>query len=111
MYVVWIASVNINGIRNETRMGMFRDFIRSNDLDIILVQEVTAPESVDTPGYKSYTSIESKMRVTAILARKDLHATHIDILPSGRAIALVFSGIRLINVYSPSGTTKSTERE
>jgi exonuclease III len=42
------------------------------------------------------------MRVTAIIARKDFHTTHIDILPSGRAI---------INLYAPSGTAKRTERE
>ena len=53
--------MNINGIVNETRVGMVRDFIRSNDLDIILAQEVTASESVDTPGYKSYTNIGSEM--------------------------------------------------
>ena len=51
------------------------------------------------------------MRGTAILARQDLHITHIDILPSGRATAVVFSGIRIINVYAPSGTAKRTERE
>jgi len=60
--VVRIASVNINGTSNETRVGMLRDFIRSNDLDITLAQEVTAPESVDTPSYKSYTNIGSEMR-------------------------------------------------
>jgi exonuclease III len=50
MQLVKTARVNINGIRNETRVGMLRDFIRSHDLDIVLVQEVTAPESVDHPG-------------------------------------------------------------
>jgi hypothetical protein len=90
---------------------MLRDFIPSNDLDIILVQEVTAPESVDTRGYISYTKTGSEMRGTPILARQDLHIANIDTLPSGRAIAVVFIGIRIINVYSPSGTAKRTERE
>ena len=90
---------------------MLQDFVRAHDLDIILVQEVTAHESVNITGYVSHTNIGSEMRGTAILAKKHLVLTDIDLLPSGRAIAAVFSGIRLINVYAPSGTTKRTERE
>jgi len=111
MNVIRIASVNINGIRNETRIGMLKDFIWTHDLDIVLVQEVTAPESVDTPGYISYTNIGSEMRGTAIIARRDLQITNIDKIPSGRAIAVVICGIRIINVYAPSGTARRTERE
>ena len=111
MNMIRIASVNINGIRNETRIGMLKDFIWTHDLDIVLVQEVTAPESVDTPGYISYTNIGSEMRGTAIIARRDLQITNIDKIPSGRAITVVIYGIRIINVYVPSGTARRTERE
>jgi exonuclease III len=76
MHVVRIASVNNNGICNETWVGMLRDFIQSNDLDVILVQEVTAPENMDTQGYKSYTNTGSEMRGAPILARQDLHIAH-----------------------------------
>jgi exonuclease III len=111
MHVIRIASVNIYGIRNETRVGMLKDVIRSHDLDIVLVQEVTAPESVDTPGYTSYTNIGSEMRGTAIIARRDFQTTHIDKIPSGKAMSVVFCGIGVVNVYAPSGTAKRTERE
>jgi exonuclease III len=90
---------------------MLKDFIRSHDFDIALVQEVTAPETVDTPGYISYTNIGSEMRGTAIISRQDLQITHIDKIPSGRAKAVVFCAIKIINVYAPSGTAKRTERE
>ena len=90
---------------------MLKDFIRTQDLDIVLVQEVTTPESVDTPGYITYNNIGSEMRGTAIIARQDLQITHVDKIPSGRAIAVVYCGIRIINVYAPSGTAKRTERE
>jgi endonuclease/exonuclease/phosphatase family metal-dependent hydrolase len=60
--MVRIGRVTINGKRNETRVGMLRDFIRSHELDIVLVQEVTAPESIDNQGYTSYTTIDSEMR-------------------------------------------------
>ena len=49
VHVLRIGSVIINGIQNETRVGMLRDFIRSHDLDISLLQEVTEPQSVNTP--------------------------------------------------------------
>jgi hypothetical protein len=90
---------------------MLRAFIRSHELDIVLVQDVTAPESVDTPGYTSYTNIGFEMRGTAINARKDLQIKHINKIPSGRAIAVVCCCIRIINVYAPSGRAKRKERE
>jgi exonuclease III len=90
---------------------MLRDFIRSHEHDIILVQEVIAPESVNTPGYTSYTNIGSEMRGTTIIAPQDFQITHIDKIPSGRAIAVVFCSTRIINVYAPSGSAKRTERE
>jgi len=51
------------------------------------------------------------MRGTAIIARKHLHITQIDMTQSGRAIAAEFHVTRLINVYAPSGTSKRTQRE
>jgi exonuclease III len=90
---------------------MLKDIIRSHDLGIVLVQEVTAPDSVDTPGYTSYANIGSEMRGTAIIARQDFQTKHIDKIPSGRAMSVVFCSIGLINVYAQSGTAKRTELE
>jgi exonuclease III len=77
MHVIRIASVNIDGIRNATRIGI-RDFIRTHDLDIALLQEVVAPECGGSPGYNSYTNIGSDMWGNAVLARRDLNITHIE---------------------------------
>jgi exonuclease III len=109
--MIRIASVNINGIRNATRIGMLRDFIRKHDLDIVLLQEVVAPESVDTPGYNSYTNIGPDMRGTAVLARRDHHTTHNEKVSSGKMITVVYKDIRIINVFAPMSTAKRTERE
>ena len=111
MNVLRIATININGIRNETRIAMLKEFIRSHDLDVVLLQEVTTPESIDTPGYISYSNIGPDMRGTAIMARRNLPITHIERLPSGRAIAVENYGLRIVNVYAPSGTAKRTDRE
>jgi len=36
-----VATLNINGISAGGRMGMFNEFIRKKEIDIILLQEVT----------------------------------------------------------------------
>jgi exonuclease III len=87
MNITRIASININGIRANTRVGMMQDFVRTHDLDIILVQEVTAAESVDVAGYVSHINIGSEMRGTAILAKKTSH-TH------GHRLHTIWAGYR-----------------
>jgi exonuclease III len=62
-------------------------------------------------GYETHLKISASIRGTAILARSELHLTSITTLPSGRAIAAIYKGIQLINVYAPSGTTKRNDRE
>ena len=111
MHVIRIATININGLRNETRLAMLTDFIRAQDLDIILLQEIVHPASVDAPGYNVYSNVGAEMRGTAIMARRNIQITNIAKLPSGRAIAVTIYGLRIINIYAPSGTSRRTERE
>ena len=111
MNVLRFATININAIQNETRVGMLKEFIRSNDLDIVLIQEVATPNSIETPGYIAYTNIGPDMRGTAIVARRNIPITNLERLPSGRAMAVESNGLRIINLYAPSGTAKRMERE
>ena len=111
MHVIKIASININGIRSPTRVGMLMDFLRKNDTDIALIQEIVDPESVCINGHLAHTNIGPDMRGSAIIARKDLRITQIDRIPSVRAIVTEIHGTRHINVYAPSGTSKRTQRE
>jgi exonuclease III len=85
--------MNINGIRTQTRVEMLKVFVRTHEFHIVLVQELTAPECVEIPGYVSHINIGSEMRGTTILVRKEI-LTNIDPLPSGRAIAAVYCGIK-----------------
>ena len=39
-----VASLNINGIANHTRIKMLEDFLWTHDIDIALLQEVTCPQ-------------------------------------------------------------------
>jgi hypothetical protein len=63
------------------------------------------------PGYALYCNLETEMRGTAFLVREGISLYHVDKLTSGRAIAAVFQGILLVNLYPPSGTSMKAERE
>ena len=43
LYIYTLASLNINGIANDTRNRMLEYFLWTNDIDIALLQEVTSP--------------------------------------------------------------------
>jgi len=80
-------------------------------LDITFTQEVTGTGVLNVRGYNTYLNIGAFIGGTAILAKSTLHLTNITTLPSGRTIAADYEGIRLINVYAPSGTARRTDRE
>jgi exonuclease III len=56
MNVIKIAALNINEITAPTRVGMLSDFIKRHELDILLVQEVTNPGTLNIRGYVTSTS-------------------------------------------------------
>jgi len=111
MSTIKIATLNINGITARTRVGMLADFKRQHDFDIIFTQEVRSTEVLYARGYNTHLNIGASIRGTAILAKSTLLLTNITILPSGRAMAADYKGIRLINVYAPSGTARRANRE
>ena len=105
------ATLNNNGLHSETRIGMLRDFLRSQDIDIVFLQEVTNHALQDLYGYNTYLNVGTDMRGTAFVTKQDLQITNINKLPSDRGITADFGGVKLINIYAPSGTAKKRERE
>jgi exonuclease III len=61
--------------------------------------------------YNTYVNVGTENRGTAILAKEGLPLTNTNSLPSGRGIAVNFEGIKIINIYNPSGAEKRMERE
>jgi len=57
MVVTKLATLNIHGITNRTRVGMLTVYIRLHDIDIIFLQEITDPELLTMPGYDMYCNI------------------------------------------------------
>jgi exonuclease III len=90
---------------------MFHHFVRSNAIDILFLQEVISEEVLHMPGYEIYCNLGTEMRGTTFLVREGIRMDHVEKLSSGRAIAEVFQGILLVNLYAPTGTSRKTERE
>ena len=109
--VTKLMTLNINGIKNRTIVGMLTEYIRRHDLDIVFLQEITDPELLTMRGYDRYYNIGSHRRGTAIVARNDIALTTINKIPSGRTIAAEYLGLRIVIIYAPSGTAIRAERE
>lgn len=92
-------------------MQILEQFIHQNDIDILLVQEVTNNIIQNIRGYTSYLNVGTTKRGTAIIVKDPLTITDISTLPSGRGMAAKCKGIWIINIYAPSGAAKRQERE
>jgi exonuclease III len=55
-WVVKIATMNINGIVSKTRIGMLEDFLRRQDIDLALLQEVTRADLTTCRRYTAHTN-------------------------------------------------------
>jgi exonuclease III len=94
---------------------MLDAFVRSHELDILLMQEVTNPFKAGFQGYNIHYNIGTSRRGTAILTRDSIVLTNIIRIPSGRAMAATFRAL-LMSTYMPlpeplneqNGKTSST---
>jgi exonuclease III len=82
-----IATLNINGIQSQTKMAMLADFVRKQDIDVILLQEMSTIIPVQFGGYVIHHNIGTSGRGTSILTRTQLELRGILRLPSGRGMA------------------------
>jgi len=57
-----IATVNINGIKATGRMRMLHEFIQRQELDIILLQEVTHHDFEIIQGYDAFLNVGTNRR-------------------------------------------------
>jgi len=106
-----IATLNINGMTADGIMGMLNEFMLKQEIDIILLQEVTHTDLESIRGYKTHFNIGINKRGTTILTKEEISLKNITRLPSGRGMAACYQGIWLVNIYAPSGTANRQERE
>jgi len=90
---------------------MLEAFIRTHDLDIILLQVVSQQIFTNFTGYTAHYNMGTNRSSTALVPRDLLTLTNITPLPSGRAIAANLGDLSIIKLYAPSGTWKRHERE
>ena len=110
VHTSYIATLNINGIAAPIKMNLLSAFIIHHALDIILLQEVTNIAITHISGYSSHVNIGTD-RGTVILVKEGITVQNVVRVPNGRGIAATINGICYVNVYAPSGTGRTRERE
>lgn len=106
-----IATINVATIRSQHKLELFRNMIYGADIDIALLQEVYVAEFSTPYGFTSYISHASDTGSgVAILLREGLPAEDVLYLPNARGMALTLFGVRIVNVYAPSGSSHHRER-
>jgi exonuclease III len=90
---------------------MLEDILHSKEIDLLCLQEVTNSNINMTRNYSAHINIESEGRGTAVLIKDATH-THTDIqyMPTGRGRTALFNGVKILNVYAPSGSEKMKGR-
>jgi exonuclease III len=111
MTVITIATLNVNALQSRTKANMLQAFLRSHAIDILFVQEVVQTEPFRVGGFTAHINLGKAMRGTGFLVRDGLHLEQVVASPSGRALVAQFRGIKLLNVYASSGTSKKAERD
>jgi exonuclease III len=60
-----IASLKINGIANPTRMRMLAEYLWQQDIDVVLIQDVTSKVIEQIRNYTKYINIGTGNRWAA----------------------------------------------
>lgn len=106
-----IGTININNITNDTKLNALRHFVRSQDLDIVFLQEIEN-ETLSIPGYNSVCNVDHTRRGTAILLKNYIRYTHVEKSLDSRLISLrINDTITLCNIYAQSGSQHRASRE
>jgi exonuclease III len=90
---------------------ILEDFMRRQEIELILLQEVTQDTISAIGNYTAHINIGTDGRGKAILAKEGFTLTNIQKISSGRGISATLQGIRIVNIFAPSGSEKKRERE
>jgi hypothetical protein len=74
-------------------MNMLGDFLKRQDIDVALLQEVTHIDFTTIREYNAIVKEGTDKRETGILAKTALQLQNIKRIPSGSGIAEMFHGI------------------
>lgn len=82
-----VATVSTNGILSRDNRVFFRDFLNANDIEILLIQEVTTYCLDDIAGYMTHCNIGTEQRDTAFVFRYGITVTDMERHLRGRTMA------------------------
>jgi exonuclease III len=106
-----IDTLNVNEIEATLSIGMLEDFLCARDIDLLCLQEVTSTNIKEIRNYTAHLNTGAEGRGKAILVKDDCKLSNIRYMPSGRGMTFNFSGVRIVNIYAPSGAERRRERE
>jgi len=72
MASIKLATLNINGLTSPTRVAMLEVFFRLQEIDIVLLQEVTQRILDNLHGYTTHYNIRTTRRGKAIVTRDEI---------------------------------------
>lgn len=105
-----VATINICNISSQAKYDALRSFIRSADLDVILLQEVQNEQLV-IPGYTIVFNVDAHQRGTATAVRDQYLINNVEKSLDNRIISLRIGPVTFINIYAPSGALSRNARE
>lgn len=112
-----IASWNVNSIR--ARMEHVKVWIAAHNPDILLLQELKAPEfpaaSFEELGYASAAVTQKAYNGVAILSRQPIDTVATTLLGDdtdshARFLEAIVGGIRVVNIYLPNGNPINSDK-
>src|SRR5215469_10592958 len=106
-----ISTININGITTYLKFRLLHEFIQYHNCDVISLQEVVHDRVRDIPQYTTHINIGTEGRRTAVMVKDCFTLNNIRRIPNGHGIAGEINGIKIINIYAPSGHARRRERE
>jgi exonuclease III len=83
-----IGTLNVNGISSDTHLSILENFLRCNDIDLMMLHENTTHKFNDFEKYTPYVNIGAKVCGTAILTKEGPQSSNLKRLPSGRGMAI-----------------------
>lgn len=110
-YTSRIVILNITSITSATQHHMLETFLRKNEVDIALSQQLTPGANITFRFYHSYLNILISQRGTAILCKTELPLHRVGRIPTGREMVAYYGHICIINIFAPTRSSNRAERE
>lgn len=109
-YTYSIVTINVCGITSDLKKNMLRNFICTQNYDIVLLQEVSFLKFDFISGYDAIVNVGQNLRGTAVLIRNHIKYSNAKLLESSRGVSLDVENFKIVNIYAPSGGQAYRER-